>query len=1408
MKSMLRALLAVVLLLSLQTGFSQNRCGSTAYLHAQMQADTGLARRMQQIEQFTSAYVAAHPQGSGSRAVITIPVVFHVLYNTAAQNIADSFCIAQIAQLNLDYARLNTDAANTPAPFAAVAANTNIQFCLAVRDPNGAATTGIIHKATTVTSFSTNDAAKYSAQGGDNAWPAASYLNIWSCNLGGGLLGYSQFPGGAAATDGCVILYNSIGSMLRPTTATPYNLGRTVTHEVGHWLNLYHIWGDDGGACTGSDNCADTPNQGSENYGCPTYPLTDNCTATSPGVMFMNYMDYVDDGCMNMFSQNQAQRMQANFASGGARTGILSSQGCVSVGPPCAVATGLTTTAITSTSATYSWAAVTGASSYVLQYRVVGTTTWTSVTVSGLTYTINGLTPNTNYEWQVETKCSNSGTSLFSGSATFVTAGPPVAKFGANVLTSCTGIINFTDSSTGTPTQWSWNFGDGTFSTLQNPQHEYFTNGTFTVALTASNTYGTNTATKTNYITVNKPAAPTATGGSHCGPGSVTLSSTATDTIKWYANATDVTPVSVSNPFVTPSLSTTTTYYAEEITAGPVSEVGPVANTTLGSGGYFSNATSQYEIFSTYAPCTLVSVLVYAQAAGARVIALRDSAGNVLQSYNATLAAGANTVTLNFVLPVANNLQLGITGTANLYRNNAVTTGYPFTLPGLVSITTSSAGTGYYYFLYNWQIKGGTCTSLRAPVVATITAGLTTNVSTTNVSCYGATTGSSTLNVSGGSPAYTYLWSNGQTTATLSNVGQGTYTVTVSDAASCSGTQSVSISQPTQLLLNATITNATCGLNNGSATAVTSGGSPSYTFHWNNNATSSAISNLSAGTYTVTVTDNHNCSVSTSAAIITSGSLNLSTTNNGVSCFGANDAVISVSASGGTPAYTYLWAGGQTGYQLSNLGTGTYSVTASDASGCSASQTITVTQPAQLQVVTRVTNASCGQSNGSVTTSVAGGTPNYAYAWDNGSTASAINNLSSGTYNVTVTDNKGCQASASATVINTGALSLTTSQGDAQCYGSANGTAGVSATGGSPAYTYVWSNGVSAQTISNLTAGNYIVTVTDAGSCTSTASVSISQPTQINITSHTTQPLCSGSSNGSIFVTANGGAGSYSYVWSNTATGSTISNIPAGNYTVTVTDASNCTTSGTINLSGTQPFSTSFSTINVVCNGQANGSTTLTVVGGTPGYSYSWNNGNTTSNISNLAAGTYLVTITDANNCSSTSSVIISQPAAIGITTTSTASVTGQSNGTATVQTVTGAVSPYTVNWSTGDSTLTASNLAGGTYTVTLTDANGCQQTATVTVSVIMGVGAVNTDINFNVFPNPATTQLNLSFDNLKENGTISIINTLGQKVSEEQVKQNTESVTIDVSKLATGVYVLELRSGNDRSLKQVVISR
>ncbi|MFC6221797.1 M43 family zinc metalloprotease [Hymenobacter artigasi] len=306
---------------------TRRACGTMEVLAAQLAADPAQAQRMATIEAQTRQLLANPALQRSTAGTVIIPVVVHVLYNTAAQNISDAQVQSQIDVLNEDYQKLNADANKTPGIYAGLAANTNVQFVLAKRDPSGLATTGIIHKSTKTSSWRTDDAVKKSKRGGDDPWDATKYLNMWACNLGQGLLGYAQFPGGSAATDGVVILYSAFGSRAKNAAGTyisSYDLGRTATHEVGHWLNLRHIWGDDNGACTGSDLVADTPNQGAENYGCPAFP---HVSCSNSGDMSMNYMDYVDDACMYMFSSGQSQRMNALFAAGGARAGLLTSQG-------------------------------------------------------------------------------------------------------------------------------------------------------------------------------------------------------------------------------------------------------------------------------------------------------------------------------------------------------------------------------------------------------------------------------------------------------------------------------------------------------------------------------------------------------------------------------------------------------------------------------------------------------------------------------------------------------------------------------------------------------------------------------------------------------------------------------------------------------------------------------------------------------------------------------------------------------------------------------------------------------------------------------------------------------------------------------------------------------------------------
>ena len=439
-KIVLASAVALFMNVAAQSQHSHRNCGTMDALKEQLQNDPTLKQRMDAQERDIATYVQQN-QNVKTNAITTIPVVFHILYNTAAQNISDARIFAQLDVMNKDFARLNADAGNTPGVFSGIASATNIQFCLAQRDPNGAATTGIVRKATTVTSFSSaGNPMKFSASGGADAWPTGTYLNFWVCNLGGGLLGYAQFPGGTANTDGVVCLTGSVGGPSAPGTSTPYNLGRTATHEVGHWLNLSHIWGD---ANCGNDQVADTPTQQTSNFGCPTFPKV-TCGNGPNGDMFMNYMDYVDDACMNAFTAGQSLRIDATI--NGARASLKTSLGCTPPNGGCGTPASLSASAITSTTVTLNWAAVPGASSYNVQYSVVGAGVWINTTSATNSKGLTGLVAATNYEYRVQAVC-NGATSAYSSIGNYTTSssggcGVP-NSLSATSITSTTATLNW-----------------------------------------------------------------------------------------------------------------------------------------------------------------------------------------------------------------------------------------------------------------------------------------------------------------------------------------------------------------------------------------------------------------------------------------------------------------------------------------------------------------------------------------------------------------------------------------------------------------------------------------------------------------------------------------------------------------------------------------------------------------------------------------------------------------------------------------------------------------------------------------------------------------------------------------------------------------------------------------------------
>jgi hypothetical protein len=267
-------------------------------------------RNQDRIEQGIRRSILSGQAERTMRKLITIPTVVHVVWRRQEENVSDAQVQSQIAVLNKDFKATNPDKSKVPPVWKGLVADPNIKFALAKKDPAGQKTTGITRTKTTQSGFGTGDAVKKTAGGGINPWPTDRYLNIWVCNLRDGLLGYAQFPGGPAATDGVVILYTAFGT--KGAAAAPFNLGRTTTHEVGHWLNLRHVWGDTND-CSGSDFADDTPHQQLPNYGTPAFPHV-SCNNGPNGDMFMNYMDYVDDAAMFMFTPGQVVRMNATLA--------------------------------------------------------------------------------------------------------------------------------------------------------------------------------------------------------------------------------------------------------------------------------------------------------------------------------------------------------------------------------------------------------------------------------------------------------------------------------------------------------------------------------------------------------------------------------------------------------------------------------------------------------------------------------------------------------------------------------------------------------------------------------------------------------------------------------------------------------------------------------------------------------------------------------------------------------------------------------------------------------------------------------------------------------------------------------------------------------------------------------------
>lgn len=651
-----------------------------------------------------------------------------------------------------------------------------------------------------------------------------------------------------------------------------------------------------------------------------------------------------------------------------------------------------------------------------------------------------------------------------------------------------------------------------------------------------------------------------------------------------------------------------------------------------------------------------------------------------------------------------------------------------------------------------------------------------------NLLCNGDNSGGILIIPNGGTPPYSFNWNTGFTGNELSDIAAGTYSVTVTETDGCTLTETITITQPPVLMATPTAVNVDCfGGNDGMATVIGVGGTPPYSYLWSNGQTTATATNLTSGAYSVTLTDSNFCTATANVNITQPPALNINVTTGTINCFGASTGSATAIASGGTGPYSYLWSNGATTSTVNGLPAGTYGVTVTDALGCSNStQTVSVSQLPQLQISFNVTDIICVNTPiGAISATVTGGAGPYSFLWSTGATTNSISNLAAGTYGLTVTDINGCTTSGSETVIQSPSLMVTVVDIDITCFGLTNGSATANVVGGTPPFSFTWSNGGNAATINNLAPGTYSVTVNDSAGCSGTASGTITQPTQLTLTTTDTDIACFGGANGTASCIANGGTPPYSFVWSNGALNPSISGLPAGSYTVTATDANGCTQTATVTITQPPALQVTTTPLTSTCQGGTSGSASVSANGGTPPYSFNWSNGQTSSTATGLGGGAHSVTVTDSNGCSSTSTVNVSTFAQPTCTVTITQPITDYVNGNGQATcTASGGTPPYSFAWSNGQNTPLAINLNSGTYTVTVTDANGC----TTTCSVTFGVPALIGDFVW----------LDIDRDGIQDPGEVGIPNVT---VYVSGTAENTPYADTTVTN-ANGLYYFEVPPG------------
>lgn len=1098
-----------VIALTLTQEINAQSCGFDHQHDHLKNTDPQYALSVQQLEQQIQQMNLA-PSTRATGIVYTIPVVVHIIHLGepigTGTNISDAQIQSAITNLTDTY---RNNFGNSE--------DAEIEFQLAVRDPNCNATNGIVRVNGTSVSGYSSDGIDGGAGIGANEqaikdlsrWPTGQYMNFWIVSEiegndgGAGTQGYANFPS-ASVYNGAVMLYNAFG--YDPTGALGYELksytndNGTPIHEVGHYLGLYHTFQGDngGGTCpadvtigTDSDGCTDTPPHMRNASTCNT-GSTNPCTGGLIDLVVHNFMDY--SSCAYEFTPEQVTRM---------RTALTTQRGSLLTSPALTPPSGAFSPPVTA-----SCTPTTGA--------------------QGLSGGYSGITEMSFANIIQTTGPANSdgGYLDFSDNCLLV----------AEVQTNQTYTLEI-DVWTNTHEVKVW--------------IDYNNNGVFDAAELVHDdnnvpAYGTTTAS----VTIPATAATNQTLRMRVLCDLNTITGPCLD--PQYGQAED---------------------YAVFITGG--SATAPTAAFTA----------------SLNTVCTGGSVDFTDQSTGGP------------SSWEWTFNGGTPATSTN--------------------QNP---TGIVYNTPGTYTVQ-----------LIVTNANGSDTLSENAYI--TVASGPTLNTTFTDESCNG-NDGDATVAATGGSGSYTYQWdaaAGNQTTATATGLIAGTYTVTVDDG-NCSQTANVTLSQQSGITANLTSNDATCNNADGDATVAPAGGNGAYTYAWSSGGTGATETNLAAGTYTVTITDGTGCTATENVIISNPNAPDIAVQSTTDANCGLNDGTATVTSTGGTGGITYSWSSGANGPTVTNLPGGTYTVTATDASGCLDTETVTIGGFPALAINLTQSTSSCGLANGTATATVSGGDGTYTYAWSSGGTTNAETGLATGQYTLTITDGTGCQKVDTFDISGTAAVAVTLNGTDASC-GQNNGEIQSLVSGGDGNFTYTWSSGGTAALETGLAPGTYVLDVIDGTGCTGQQTVTIGATPAIAVTFNATDATCS-LDNGVAIANVTGGLGTYTYNWSTGGQTNGEGNLYGGMYYLTITDSVGCVHQDSIFIGDTPAPVVSAAVTDATC-GNANGSANAVVTGGSPNYTYAWSNGATGANASNLAGGSYDVTVTDNIGCVVTQTITV-----------------------------------------------------------------------------------------------------------------------------------------------------------------------